>query len=131
MARILGDLSIRVAVEGEETALAEGLEYRVGGAASARVVVAPPGFRMTLASMPWPVRWLAANLRGAARAAVIHDYLYSAEGRRLHGYTRAEADAIFAEALQVTGTRLWLVIYLAVRLLAAPHWRRCGREMAP
>ena len=61
-----------------------------------------------------------------ARAAVLHDFLYSAAGRQLHGFTRSQADAIFGEALRVTGSKLWPVIWAAVRVFGLAAWR--GRE---
>ena len=126
MARILGDLTIRLNKGGTTWSLAEPLEYSVGSADSASVVEVPSGFETDLASVPWFGRWLVSSWKGTAQAAVVHDYLYSAAGRRLHGFTRAQADGIFGEALQVTGSRLWPVIWAAVRLFGLAAWR--GRE---
>ncbi len=125
MARILGDLTIRLNKNGSTWSLAEPLEYHVGAANSDNIVEVPAGFETDLASVPWFGRWLVSSWRGTARAAVIHDFLYSVVGRR-HGFTRSQADAIFREALKVTGSRLWPVIWVAVRLFGLAAWR--GRE---
>lgn len=130
MARILGDLTIRLNGSGATWSLAEPLEYHVGRADSETVVAVPMGFETDLASVPWFGRWLVSSWKGTARAAVLHDFLYSAVGRRLHGFTRAQADAIFGEALQVTGSRLWFVIWAAVRLFGLAAWRGREREAA-
>ncbi len=126
MARILGDLTIRLNGNGATWSLTEPLEYHVGAADSDTVVVVPAGFKTDLASVPWFGRWLVSSWKGTARAAVVHDFLYSSFGRRVHGFTRSQADAIFGEALRVTGAKLWPVIWAAVRLFGLAAWR--GRE---
>ncbi len=77
------------------------------------------GFRTDLASVPrWiPIAWALAGGTGNA-AAVLHDYLYR------HGLftgqveNRAEADAVFLEAMEVTGVPIWRrrLMYLGVRV---------------
>lgn len=126
MARILGDLTIRLNKGGATWSLAEPMEYHVGAEDSDTVVEVPAGFETDLASVPWFGRWLVSSWKGTARAAVVHDFLYSVVGRRVHGFTRAQADAIFSEALRVTGSRLWVLIYATVRLFGLAAWR--GRE---
>ena len=126
MSRILGDLTIRLSRSGATWSLAEPLEYHVGAEDSDTVVQVPAGFETDLASVPWFGRWLVSSWKGTARAAVVHDFLYSVVGRRLHGFTRAQADSIFGEALRVTGSKAWPVIWAAVRLFGRAAWR--GRE---
>ena len=126
MARILGDLTIRLKASGAAWSLVEPIEYHVGGADSPTIVEAPAGFETDLASVPWFGRWLVSSWKGTARAAVLHDFLYSAAGRRRHGFTRSQAAAIFGEALRVTGSKLWPVIWAAVRVFGLAAWR--GRE---
>ena len=46
------------------------------------------------------VYWLAGGK--ATKAAVIHDFLY-----RKSGVSRADADAVFAEAMEATGQAAW------------------------
>lgn len=128
MARILGDLTIRLNEGGATWSLAEPLEYHVGSAESETIVEVPAGFQTDLASVPWFGRWLVSSWKGTARAAVVHDFLYSVVGRRLHGFTRAQADAVFGEALRVTGSKVWPLVWAAVRLFGHAAWRGRGRE---
>lgn len=80
-------------------------------------------FVTDLASIPWLVRGIYPPDGPWAKAAVIHDYLYKTKG--LGGrYARAEADAIFYEAMGVLGVPEWRrrVIYTAVRVGGAKGW---------
>ena len=67
-----------------------------------RVLIVPRGFVTDFASVPrLPfVFWLAGGK--ATKAAVVHDFLY-----RKSGVTRADADAVFAEAMKATGQAAW------------------------
>lgn len=67
-----------------------------------RSIAVPEGFETDFASVPrLPfVYWLAGGK--ATKAAVVHDYLY-----RKSGVSRADADAIFAEAMQASGQPGW------------------------
>lgn len=81
----------------------------------AREITVPEGFEYDGASVPWwiPVAYVA--LREAAeKAAVIHDYLYS----HPEICTRAQADAVFREALEAeeVGWFLRNVAWLGVRV---------------
>lgn len=85
-----------------------------------REIVVPAGFQTDYASVPrLPFAyWLAGGV--AKKAAVIHDYLYrSAES------TRAEADAVFREAMSVTGTSWWrrYPMWLGVRLFGGLNYK--------
>jgi hypothetical protein len=63
--------------------------------------------------------------RLAGKAAVIHDYLYATRG--LDGrYSRAQADAIFREALGALGAPRWkrVLLWAAVRLCGGRGWGR-------
>ena len=124
---MLGDLDVRLDNEGTSWNLLEPLEYHVGSADSAEVVEAPAGFRTDFASVPWFGRWFISTWKRTARAAVIHDYLYSAEGRDRYGYDRAKADAIFLEVLRVMGHKRRLVAWLAVRIGARVAWKGNAR----
>lgn len=80
-------------------------------------VVVPKGFETDLASVPrLPVVWLLAGGRGD-RASVIHDYLY-----RETKTSKAEADAVFYEALIDSGTSRWRawLMYQAVVWFGVP-----------
>jgi hypothetical protein len=77
-----------------------------------RVITVPAGFETDFASVPrLPVVYLAAG--GTARkAAVVHDYLY-----RQSGVARADADAVFLEAMKASGQPAWraTLMWLGVR----------------
>lgn len=68
-----------------------------------RSLAVPPGFVTDFASVPrLPfIYWLLGGK--ASKAAVVHDYLY----RRNAGVSRADADAIFVEAMQASGQAQW------------------------
>lgn len=75
------------------------------------IYVVPSGFSTDLDSVPRiPVlhAWLKAR---ATRSAVVHDYLYRQR------YDRAEADAVFFDAMKHEGVPAWRrwPIYLGVR----------------
>lgn len=78
-----------------------------------RTLIVPRGFVTDFASVPrLPfVFWLAGGK--ATKAAVVHDYLY-----RKSGVTRADADAVFAEAMKVTGQAAWRrgLMWMGLRL---------------
>lgn len=79
-----------------------------------REITVPQGFVTDFASVPrLPVAYLLAG--GCANeAAVIHDYLY----RNQKLCSRADADAVFEEAMGVTGQPWWRrkMMYLGVRI---------------
>ncbi len=57
------------------------LEYRVGSAESAEIIVVPVGFVTDFASIPWGLRNSFPPLGRHARAAIIHDFLYRVKGQ--------------------------------------------------
>lgn len=95
--RFLTDLILRDNDVPNEWVLVDSLIYYTSKK-FCRTVSVPKGFITDLASIPAMLRSLF-NVNGASRkAAVIHDWLYCS---RL--YKRAEADAIFREALMFCG----------------------------
>jgi hypothetical protein len=85
----------------------------------ARITV-PQGFRTDFASVPrLPfVYWLYGG-DFCDEAATIHDFLYSRGA-----VTRAQADAVFREAMRAEGVAAWRAwpMWLGVRLFGAPHY---------
>ena len=83
--------------------------------------IAPRGFITDLASIPRLLRALF-DINGQSRApAVLHDFLYC-----MHYTTRAEADALFLEALEATGVG-WATrwsMYLGVRSGGWIYWSK-------
>lgn len=131
--------------------LLEPLEYRVGDADSPETITVPSGFETDFASIPWGLWNLFPPLGPWARPAIIHDFLYATKGNGWYGppgvrgrrrwitgpiradftapvYTRAEADAVFREALAIPELKIpaWRreVMYRAVRLGGAGGWGR-------
>lgn len=92
--------------------LLEPFIYYVGEEGSDDAITVPAGFVTDFASIP---RWLWSIFPPAgawAKASVIHDYLYRTQTR-----TKAEADHIFLEAMEVLGVG-WFkrrLMYRAVR----------------
>jgi hypothetical protein len=81
----------------------------------------PENFRSDLASVPWYLRFLFDALGLHQRAALFHDWLYSA-----HETTRATADAVFRDILEFDGLSKWRVraMYFGVRLFGKRYWRK-------
>lgn len=86
-----------------------------------RLIEVPKGFVTDLASVP-RVLWRILPPFGAYdHAAVVHDFLY-----RTNGVTRAEADAVFREAMvmtQVGRVTRWL-LYTGVRMGGWVPWNK-------
>jgi hypothetical protein len=87
-------------------------------------IIAPRGFITDLASIPRAFRGVF-NVNGLLRApAVLHDWLYCSQR-----YSRAEADAIFLEAMEARGmdkaTRY--AVYATVRTFG---WRYYNKRKA-
>lgn len=101
----------------------ENLEYRVGSEDSDTVICVPAGFETDFASMPMGVRNLFPPMGRWARPAIIHDYLYATKGEDGR-FTRADADHIFREAMEVVGVPAWrrTVMYRAVRIGGGGGW---------
>lgn len=155
-ARITGAFRVEETSERREgracVRLIDPLEYHVGSAESAEIIVVPTGFVTDFASIPWGLWNLFPPLGPWARPAIIHDFLYATggtgdwngkgpwRGRWITGpvrtdrtgawcspsYTRAEADAIFREAMTVVEPPVsaWRreVMYRAVRIGGGGGW---------
>ena len=85
--------------------------YDVGRLGSGDRIVVPAGFVTDFASVPWWARGLFAPFDRAAKAAVLHDWLWS-RGSPRHA-------AVFAEALAVLRVPAWKRAVMA----AAVRWR--------
>lgn len=105
--------------------LLRGFSYRTRDARGGEIVAVPAGFVTDFASVPWGFWNLEPPLGDAGKAAVVHDYLYATKG--LGGRcSRAQADAIFREALADLGVSLWKrdLLWAAVRVGGAGGWGR-------
>lgn len=105
--------------------LLEPLVYHVGSDDSPEVITVPAGFVTDFASIPFGLRNLFPPLGTWARAAIIHDFLYSRRGvLPAKTYSRKEADAVFLEAMEVVGVPALQrsIMYRAVRLGGARGW---------
>lgn len=89
--------------------------------ANGRRFVAPRGFITDLASIPKLLRNVIDVNGKHRRAAVLHDYLYVTQQ-----VTRAEADALFLEAMEVleVGKPTRLVMWAAVRAGGWIYWNK-------
>lgn len=89
----------------------EPFEYHVGDFPSDDIVRVPVGFITDFASIPRALWSIMPPDGKYAKAAVIHDYMYSNAIK-----TKKEADEIFFEAMGVLGVPVWQkwVMYEAV-----------------
>lgn len=112
------------------------LRYDVGAEGSGETITVPAGATTDLASIP-RLAWSLFPPDGPwLKAAVLHDFLYASRGscvlgafhgrRRERPYSRAEADDILREAMQVLGVGALQrgVIWSAVRLGGGGGWGR-------
>jgi hypothetical protein len=113
----LTSLDLRAYKPGEWVVLA-GLLYLAKN--GARFMV-PRGFITDLASIPRLLRWLIDRDGESRQAAVFHDFLYC-----IHYQTRAEADALFLEALEACGVNrvTRYAMYLGVRSGGWVYWNK-------
>lgn len=86
-------------------------------------IVVPAGFITDLASTPRFIWSLLPPHGDYAKAAILHDYLYS---KGSVSVTRKAADFIFYEAMGVLGVAEWKrkLIYHTVRMFGGKHFRK-------
>lgn len=97
------------------------LVYEVGALGSGRAIAVPPGFVSDGASVPAPASAFITKWGRSRRAAVVHDWLYArlaAGDPHPEAPTRRAADAVFREALGVSGVHaaLAFTMWAAVRI---------------
>jgi len=93
-AEFISNLDVRVVVQGYR--LLSPLHY-ISRIVGTQYITVPDGFVTDFASIPRIARFLITGHGHDRWAAVVHDYLYSI------GFDRKTADAIFYEALLVSG----------------------------
>lgn len=104
-------------------------DYFVGSLGSGIRVNVPVGFETDGASVPKPLWWILPPYGKYGQAAIVHDKLYRdgmllVDGMPIH-ITRARADEIFLEALEVLKVNPLVrnSMYLAVRLFGASSFK--------
>lgn len=119
MSRFLTALDLRDLNDGEHFQLIGTLGYRSD--LLVRDVYVPAGFVTDFASVPRGLWNILPRVGQWDRAAVVHDFLYAT-----NGLTRAQADAVFKEALCVCGVSGWrcTAMYAAVRCCGWKPWNR-------
>lgn len=113
--------------DGKRFTLLEELNYSTTEKMCVRVIV-PKGFRCDLASVPrviWPLigpygKW--------TNAAIVHDYLYSEEGFKQYGFSRAIADRVFYFAMRDSFVHpiTAMLMYWAVRFFGSSSFKGEG-----
>lgn len=106
-----------------EVVLKVAIEYHVGSPESGEVIIVPEGFVTDFASIPRGLWNIFPPLGPWARAAIVHDYLYSTAG--LYGrYTRKRCDDIFVEIMKILKVAAWkrTCMYYAVRAFGHLGW---------
>lgn len=103
---------------GDEWLLVETLRLRVD---LDEIIDVPAGYVTDFFSVPRILWWLFPRDGRGRAAAVVHDYIYTDLCRV---YTRAEADAIFREALRVKGVSSWRrwAMWAGVRVGGRGNW---------
>lgn len=92
-----------------------------------RTITVPRGFETDFASIP-RAAWQLLDPEDPIIAwpSVIHDYLYSRQGKLLDGFTydRRQADAVLREGMEVCGAGSVIrnTVYQAVQKFGADHW---------
>lgn len=96
------------------------------------LITVPAGFITDFASVPrLPLTYLLAGDK-AHEAAVVHDYLYTTHAVDGQAVTRAQADAVFREAISALKVRApGFLMWLAVRVGGAGAWKAEGPEQTP
>jgi hypothetical protein len=110
-------LDTRDAENGTDAILLRGFQYHYGPIK----IKVPAGFVTDYASIPWLLTPIFHPRGRYNRAAVVHDYLY-----KTGAVSRAVADAIFLEAMQILGVgfcRRYLM-YWAVRRFGWIHYKK-------
>lgn len=119
MSRFLDPLDVTTE-DGITWTVNEPMDYEVGSVGSGERIVVPVGFKSDFGSVPQLFWNIVSPIGHAARAYVLHDYLYTVQI-----YTRLKTDNILLEALGVLGVN-WLqkwLIYRGVRIGGASHWK--------
>ncbi|OHC11108.1 MAG: hypothetical protein A2002_02210 [Pseudomonadales bacterium GWC1_66_9] len=112
-----GPLDLRAHLPGEWVLLAPLIYVSADG----RSITVPAGFITDLASIPALLRPVFDPADSSRQSAVLHDWLYCAQTT-----TRAQADALFLEALEQCGVgfvRRW-TMYCGVRVGGWMYWNR-------
>lgn len=91
-------------------------------------VAVPVGFETDFASVPWPAVMFIPKSGRYNSAAIVHDYLYSKQGKLEDGrvFTRAQVDKVFLEAMTDLGVN-WFkrnIMYRAVRFGGGIPWKK-------
>ncbi len=102
--------------------LLRSFEFHVGEYPSEDIITVPVGFITDLASVP-KILWSILPPHGKwAKAAIIHDYLYSVHN---NFKTRTQSDKVFLEGMKVLEVPYIkrILMYLAVRLCGSSSFK--------
>lgn len=93
-----------------------------------RVLTIPAGFVTDLASIPQVLWNILPPIGRYDHAAVVHDFLY-----QNNGVTRAQADVVLREAMEVKQVPAWMrwTIYSGVRVGGWLPWKRYRSRQSP
>lgn len=96
-------------------------------------VTVPTGFITDFASVPRALGLYDLEGGRCNKAAVVHDYLYSAGSAGLLPVDRSTADNVLAEAILASGYGLATasIFYAAVRFGGASHWKAPNQPQPP
>lgn len=123
-------------IDGRRWQLLAPFRYDLGELGGPESVIVPMGFVTDFASIP-QVLWNVFPPTGQyGKAAVVHDFLYrcrvitTVQTGVVRFCTKAEADTIFSEAMQVLGVGAWTrrLLYWGVRVGGGATWARYRKQ---
>lgn len=135
---ILGRLVVEKLDDGRFWRLDEPFVYYLTWPEYTESVHVPAGFKTDFASVPRVAHGILSPTGKIGKPAVVHDKLYRApvviveevDGPRGRAISRADADRIFLEAMEVAGVSWWKrrLAYRAVRLGGWRPWNTYREE---
>lgn len=95
------------------------------------VISIPAGFVTDFASIPRGLWNIFPPAGKWGKAAVVHDWLYQTQNATTHLVTRAEADAVLKEGMEVLGVSRWArwTIYAGIRAGGWATWNKYRSAM--
>ena len=124
MGHIPTPLKLQLSDDGKSWTLLEPMKYQVKPQNGGEEIAVPKDTPTDLASVPRYLRWFISTWKQTARAAVLHDYLYSTDGQAECKYTRKRTDAILLEVLEVMGHKTRKFAWAAVRVFGLWAWNK-------
>jgi hypothetical protein len=113
--------------DGKTWVLRSKFSFYLGATEDSETIVVPAGFITDFASVPRIFWWIYPKWGKYGNAAVIHDYLYSAQ---LEKYPKKWADEIFLQGMQVlnVGKFTARILFWAVKYFGRWAWNNNSKQ---